>query len=240
MMGVVEKTYGNIFRFALMAINPFKKAIIKTQCKVHKFINVQALEILKNDRFDDAYLLFSDYIFELNEGVVWADQDFKSIGHFYSPSKERGLYGHHNALSLAEGYYDKAKHYWKEYDVCKAMFYLGATVHLIQDMTIPQHANIRLMDNHHQYEVFVIKVCNEADIFKASENGVYLKSIEEFISYNAKIAIKVYKKFHCVPENDKKFFRITKYVLPLAEKTTAGCFLMFYSDIGKIRRTMYH
>ena len=217
-----------------MAINPFKKAIIKTQCKVHKFINVQALEILKNDKFYDAYFLCSDYILELNAGVVWADQDFKSIGHFYSPRKDRGLYGHHNALFLAESYYNKAKCYWKQDNIGKAMFYLGATVHLVQDMTIPQHANIRLMDNHRQYEGFVIKIYKEVDIFRASEGGIYLKSVEEFIRYNAKIAIKAYKKFHGISENNKRFFRITKYILPLAEKTTAGCFLMFYSDIGKM------
>ncbi|MDK2809523.1 MAG: phospholipase [Petroclostridium sp.] len=232
-MSVVEKTYGNLVRFTLMIINPFKKTIIKTQCKVHIFINMQALEILKNDNFEDAYYFFSDYAVDLNKGVVWADQDLKSIGHFYSPLKERGLYGQRNALSLAEGYYEKAKKYWKQNDINKAMFYLGATVHLIQDMTIPQHANIRLLDNHHQYEKFVQKVYNEADIFKATEGGVYLRSVEEFIRYNAKIAIKVYKKFHCVPQDRERFFRITKYALPLAEKTTAGCFLMFYRDVSR-------
>ncbi|WHH57044.1 zinc dependent phospholipase C family protein [Petroclostridium sp. X23] len=233
MMSVIEKTYGNLFRFTLMLINPFKKAIIKTQCKVHMFINFQALEIIKNDGYEDAYHFFSDYIYDLNKGAVWADQDFKSIGHFFSPLKERGLYGHRNALSLAQKYYQKSKDYWDEGDNAKAMFYLGAAAHLIQDMTIPQHANIRLMDNHHQYEVFVQKTYNEIELFKATEGVINLDSIEEFIRYNGKIAIKVYKKFHCVPEDTERYFRITKYALPLAEKTTAGCFLMFYRDAGR-------
>lgn len=232
-MRVVEKTYGNLFRFTLMVINPFKKAVIRTQCKVHVFINQQALEILKNDQYMDAYLLFSDYLRELNQGTVWADQDFKSIGHFYSPLKRRGLYGHRNALALAEEYYRKAKLYWRKCNALDAMFYLGATAHLIQDMTIPQHANIRLLDNHHQYEKFVHRTYDEVEIFKAEDGGVYLKSVEEFIRYNAKIAMKLHKKFHCVPENEERFYRITKYSLPLAEKTTAGCFLMFYRDAGR-------
>ncbi|MGE4282545.1 MAG: zinc dependent phospholipase C family protein [Clostridia bacterium] len=232
-MSIIEKTYGNLFKFTLMIINPFKKKVIRTQCKVHMFINFQALDIIKNDRFEDAYSLFSDYIYDLNRGAVWADQDFKSIGHFYSPLKDRGLYGHRNALSLAEKYYETSKDYWYKDDIAMSMFYLGATVHLIQDMTIPQHANIRLMDSHHQYEVFVQKTYQEIELFKAVEGGVYLKTVEEFIRYNAKIALKVYKKFHCVPQKDERFFRITKYALPLAEKTTAGCFLMFYKDAGK-------
>lgn len=233
-MSVVEKTYSNLFRYTLMMLNPFKRAFIRTQCEVHKFINNQALEILRNDRYNDAYLLFSDYSFELNLGVVWADQDFKSIGHFYSPLKERGLYGHNNALSLAEEYYAHAVYCWKDKDTNQAMFYLGAAAHLIQDMTIPQHANIRLMDSHRQYETFVKKTYLEVEIFKADRGGIYLQSIEEFIRYNTKIALKVYKKFHCVPDDEKRFFRITKYALPLAEKTTAGCFLMFYRQMSKI------
>jgi len=53
------------------ALNPFKKAVIKTECMVHKYINIQALEILKNDKYIDAYCLFSDYIDDLNKGVTW-------------------------------------------------------------------------------------------------------------------------------------------------------------------------
>ncbi len=216
-----------------MLINPFKKAIIKTECEVHQFINKQALEILKNDKYEDAYLLFSDYIYELNQGVVWADQDFKSIGHFYSPIKKRGLYGHFSALYLAEMYYRRAKKCWIKHNTQGAMFYLGAVAHLIQDMTIPQHVNIRLMDSHRKYETFVKQTHEEVEIFKATEGGIYLNNVEDFIKYNAKIAIKVYKKFHCVPDAGEKFYRITKYILPLAEKTTAGCYLMFYRQMSK-------
>jgi len=239
-MGVIEKTYGGLFRFTLMLINPFKRRIIKTQCEVHQFINFQALNILRNDRYMDAFYFFSDYIAELNEGVVWADQDFKSIGHFYNPGKSRGLYGHKNALLLAEDYYEKAKKLWRANDINRAMFYLGAAVHLIQDVTIPQHANIRLLNNHRQYESFVKSCYKDKEEFRAEEGGVYLHSVEEYIRYNAKIAIKVYKKFYCVPDEEKRFFRITKFALPLAEKTTAGCFLLFYRDVGKKCRDAIH
>jgi len=44
-MGVVEKTNGKLFKYMLMVVNPFKKAIIKTQCKVHK------LSIFRHWRF---------------------------------------------------------------------------------------------------------------------------------------------------------------------------------------------
>jgi len=45
MAGRLERTYGKAFRYLLFALNPFKKAVIKTECMVHKYINIQALEI---------------------------------------------------------------------------------------------------------------------------------------------------------------------------------------------------
>ncbi len=232
-VGRIEKSYGNLVRFTLLIINFFKKKLIRTQCKVHIFINMQALSILKNDGYEDAHSFFDDYSTHLNDGVVWADQDLKSIGHFYSPLKGRGLYGQYNALFLAEKYYKKAISFWHKGFVEDAIFYVGAAAHLIQDMTIPQHANLRLLNGHHQYEKFVQKTYEDMKQYKVSKGGIYLCSVDEFIKYNAKIAIKVYKKFHCVPEDEERFFRITKHILPLAEKTTAGCLLMFYRDIGK-------
>ncbi len=230
---MVEKVYGKIFYYLLNAINPFKKTIVDTPCSIHKLINLQALEILKNDNFLDAYGFFSDYITVINDGVVWADQDFKSLGHFYSPVKEKGLYGNNNALSLAKEYYKNAIGYWNNDDAVKALFYLGAAVHLIQDVTIPQHANIRLLDSHRQYENFIrnnYAGCSEFTVFRG---GYYLDNIEEFIFYNARNAINIYNSLKNIENDSERFYKITKYILPLAQKTTAGCFLRYYKDVSR-------
>jgi phospholipase C len=124
MQGNFEKTYGKFFKYATTVMNPFKKVVIHTECQIHKFINFHGLEIIKNDEFLDAYSFFSDYITDLNAGVVWADQDFKSSGHFYSPVKNKGLYGNPDALTLAKQYYKSALHFWTEEDNTLAMFYL--------------------------------------------------------------------------------------------------------------------
>ena len=70
-------------------LNPLKKMIIKTECQVHKHINLHALTILKNDQFLDSYFFYRDYTDEINKGAVWADQDFKSSNHFYNPYKKK-------------------------------------------------------------------------------------------------------------------------------------------------------
>jgi phospholipase C len=217
----------------LTAINSVKKTIVDTPCSIHKFINVQALEIIKNDKYLDAYNLFCDYIIEINEGVVWADQDFKSTGHFYNPIKERGLYGSNNALSLAKEYYKKSILYWEKQDTSKSLFYLGAAVHLIQDITIPQHANIKLLDSHKKYESFVRSNYTHYDEFVADRGGYYLESIEEFIFYNARNALNIYNRLKNIESENERFYKITRYILPLAQKTTAGCFVRFYLDAFK-------
>lgn len=70
-------------------LNPAKKIIVRTECQVHKHINLHALIILKNDRYNEQYDFFEDFLDELNAGTVWADQDFKSSNHFYNPYKKK-------------------------------------------------------------------------------------------------------------------------------------------------------
>lgn len=235
MTSIVEKTYGNIFRYARGFVNPFKKIVIKTECTIHKYINYQALEILKNDHYLDAYEFFSDYIINLNKGVVWADQDLKSSGHFYNPVREKGLYGNTNALTLAEGYYSKALEYWENGESEMSMFYLGAAVHLVQDMTVPQHANIRLLDDHRQFENYIRKANMSTPNFSATHGGYYMDSIAEFIRCNARTAIKIFNRLKDIEDDEKRYFTITKFTLPLAQKTTAGCLMRFYRDTAKMR-----
>jgi phospholipase C len=138
-----ERYYGKSLRRLLKIINPLKKIFISTECEVHKFINYHALQLLKRYRYEDEYELFQNYLDYINEGAVWADQDFKSIAHFYNPDKERGLFGHSHSLALVKDYYKKALKLWKEGNKSKSMFYFGAYVHIVQDLTISQHVKIR-------------------------------------------------------------------------------------------------
>lgn len=233
MTGSIERTYGFIMKYMMVAANPFKKMIIKTECEIHKFINFHALNILKNDNYLDAYTFFSDYIVELNEGVTWADQNFKSSNHFYNPARNKGMYGSSDALSLALEYYSKSLEHWRDNDIEKSIFYLGASVHLVQDVTVPQHANIRLLDNHRQYENYIRRTYLDTPEFAVDRGGYYMDSIEETVVCNAHNAIRIYKKLQNIKNDEKRYHTISKFTLPLAQKTTAGCLLLFYKNISK-------
>jgi phospholipase C len=230
-MKIVEKSYNYLLKFVFGITNPVKKSIIRTQCQVHKFINVQALQILRNDKREKEYNFFLSYILDINEGAVWADQDFKSTHHFYHPYRKKGLYGRKNALDLAVQYYTRSLELWRVGDFNKSLFYFGAAVHLIHDMSIPQHANIRLLDNHKQYETFVKRSYQYVQEFRADKGAYLLDTIEEFIRFNARVALKIHKRFKSVTDDEKRYYLITKCNLPLCQKTTAGAMVMLYNDL---------
>ncbi len=230
-MNTFEETYGKFLRFSFSLLNPFKKAIIKTQCEVHKHLNHQAINILDNDGYKSEASFYRNYIESINKGAVWADQDFKSSQHFYNPRTNKGMYGRKNASDLGLGYYEKAINLWEIGDYNKALFNFGAALHILQDMTIPQHANVKLLDDHRQYETFVKRTYKYIHEFRTKQGGVYFDEYSNFIKFNAKTAMKIYKRFKTIEEDEKRFYHITKCILPLAARTTAGCMLMFYNQV---------
>lgn len=237
-MKAIERSYSFVFRNVLKAVNPLKKKVIKTECEVHQFINEQALHILKNDGFEEEYVLLSGYIDLINEGTIWADQDFKSSNHFYNPYNGKGLYGNSNALRECTLYYTKALNSYLRDNIKEAMFYLGAATHLVQDTAVPQHVNLRLLNNHRKYELWVIEEYRKHDIFRSYNQGIYRSSIKEFIDVNSKSAIRVYEKSEKELNTYMKFYNITAIQLILAQKTTAGIMKKFHGDILKIRKDL--
>ena len=229
----IETTYNHVLNVIFGVVNPIKKSIIKTQCKVHKLINADALTILKNDNYLSEYYFFSNYILDINEGTVWADQDFKSSNHFYNPFQKKGLYGRKNALDLGIDYYSKALELWEDNKLNESLFFLGAALHIIQDMTIPQHANIKLLDNHRQYESYVKNTYGYLKEFEVEKGAYLLDSIRDYIRFNTRVAIKIYKQFSTISDDKARFYHITKCALPLAKRTTAGAMVMFFEDIKK-------
>lgn len=230
----IESTYSYILGKIFTIVNPVKKSIKKTECKVHIYINMNALKVLFNDKYIKEYNLYKTYIDCINDGVVWADQDFKSANHFYNPVKKKGLFGRKNAMELVKEYHEKALELWSKGKHNKAMFYLGAAIHLIQDMTVPQHANIRLLDNHHQYEKYVMRTYKSIQEFNVETGAYILDSIENYVRFNSRVAIKIYKKFNRINNDDERFYRTTRCSLPLAIRTAAGALVLFYKEIDAL------
>ncbi|WP_160687036.1 zinc dependent phospholipase C family protein [Clostridium sp. C2-6-12] len=234
-MRILEKLYSYILKKLLKTINPVKKRIMKAECIVHKFINTQSLIILKNDGHIKAYSLMKKYLNDINAGVVWADQDLKSNSHFYNPDRKKGLYGSSNARKECISYYNRALNEYLHGNINCSMFYLGAACHLIQDLTVPQHANVKLLNSHKNYENWVIKTHKHYEEFKIQRGGLYFKSLINYIDYNSKNAIFIYTYYSREEDRQIRYYKITSKVLTMAQATTAGLMFKFYRDIQKPR-----
>lgn len=232
-MDRIETIYNRFLSGLFTLANPIKKSVKITECKVHICINYYALETILNDSKLGQYNIFNTYIDSINEGAVWADQDFRSSNHFYNPYKKKGLFGRRSAMDLGLEYYSDAIKLWPT-NRNKAMFKLGAAAHIVQDMTVPQHANIRLLDDHHQYESFVKKNYMYFRVYNESLKPYILDSISDYVRFNSRLALKVHRKFKTIREDDCRFLRITKCSIPLSIRTTAGLFILYYNETANL------
>ncbi|MBU3144762.1 zinc dependent phospholipase C family protein [Clostridium sp. CF012] len=229
----IEATYGKTLKALMITVNPIKKKIMKTHCIVHKFINIQAIEILKNKEYDEVHNFYKSHIKELNNGVTWADQDFKSSNHFYHHYKGTGLYGFSNALTEFQKYYNRALKFVEAGDIRQGMFYFGAACHLIQDATVPQHVNNKLLKSHRNFELWIISKLMSDYSFPIFNEIIEEDNIEDYIKNNALFANKTYISYANLKNKEEKYNKISVLIVQRAQKTTAGLMLNFYNEIKK-------
>ena len=228
-----EVTYGKTVKGLFYAINPLKKKVLKTYCTVHKFINLQAVDILKNEGYIEESNFFRKYIKALNEGVTWADQDFKSSNHFFHYEEGKGLYGFSDALSEAKRYFYKSLMYAKEGDVVGSIFYLGATCHLIQDSTVPQHVNNKLLKSHRNFELWVISRVMSDYSFEVDNGIIRYEEFSQYIKNNAIAANNTFLRYKHITNKEERYSKIAEVILKLAQRTTAGLLLDYYEEVIK-------
>lgn len=233
----MKKTLENCYAAALSGtfkvVNPIKKTVIKTDCEVHLFIQENALEILYNEGYTKEYNLFKAYLPDINRGLVWADQDFKSYHHFYDPRQQRGKFGYdENAMTVAKSYYNRALKYFAMNSYERAMFYFGAASHIIQDLTIPQHAKGKLLDNHRQFEVYVKNNYRKIKRFRSHEAPIIFNNIEDYVNHNATSAINIDYMYSNISDMTTKFYLTSIRSITLAQKSSAGCMIMFWNDLS--------
>lgn len=232
----MRKTLENAYAAALSGtfkmVNPIKKSVIKTDCEVHLFIQENALEILKNQGYNKEYELFKEFMPQINKGLVWADQDFKSYHHFYNPKEQRGKFGYDdNAMTVAKSYYNRALKYIAMHNYERGMFYFGAACHIIQDLTIPQHAKGKLLDNHRQFEVYVKSNYKKIKRFKSTGTPIIFDSVQEYVNHNSMSALNVDYMYANIDDTTTQFYLTAIKCITLAQRSSAGCMIMLYKNL---------
>lgn len=197
----------------------------------HLLCNLQAIEILRNDNHYKAANLFNHFLDHLEDGVIWADKGFKSMSHHYHPETTSGKWRWFNARYVFEEYLNQAIQLWKKKSHERAMFYLGAATHLLQDMCVPHHSRCVILDGHQEYELWAESHRNN---YRVYDKGLYLKvdSPKDWLHHNA---LTSFNFFHLVRSGclEDSYHQATNSLLPLAQRSTGGFWLYFYQMVNE-------
>ncbi len=229
-----EIRYGLAVKTIFTTLNPIKNRFKKTECIVHKYIINNSLNSLKENEYIDAYNFYNEYRDELLNGAVWVDLDYKSINHFFHYKNHNGLYGFSNAYDECVKYYDIVKKSFYSKNFSAVAFYLGACLHLVQDVTVPQHVNNKLLKKHRYFEGWIIDKIKRGYDYSSKEIERHSTILDYFIS-NANYANKVNMYYKHLDE-EKRFQKISKNILSKAQKTTCGFLLDFYNYNIKVQK----
>lgn len=233
-MGKVELTYGRAVKKLMNITNPIKKILMKTHCVTHKFINNNSIQILNNESLYDVSIFMKKYLHLINDGGVWADQDYKSSNHFYNVDTLKGLYGFSNLLNEFKKYYRTAMFYLDRNDIEKCMFYVGVCLHLVQDSTVPQHGSVDLFKEHRNFELWIISKIYDEDRFRIQSGIRRFEKIESYIINNIVFSQKINNKYKNIIDRDERYNYIAYEILKRAHETTVGFLIDIYDKVNLI------
>lgn len=221
-----------MLRLLLTAAIPFQGLVDKTS-PTHRFINHQALAILRADGKQQEATLLGRYLEPFDSGCDWADGGWRNIGHMYDPETGQGLRGWPSAPQLMREHWDLAVRYTAERNYPQAFFHLGVTAHLVQDLCVPHHAAARIFAGHKQFEAYARK---HRQHFAVDGGGMYdlARTPEGWVIMNAGYTRSRYS--NCIAPSPTRLdiHEAIADLLPRAQRTTAGLVAHFLKQAGVV------
>lgn len=220
---IIGQTIGKMTKLLLATAGPLQY-ILDTPGVTHVHCLEQAYVTLKQDGKEEVARLFKAHHSTLSKGLYWADRGWKNVNHFYSHPEKQGLINWPGATAECQYYFNKAFTILPN-NVDKGMFFLGAALHLVQDMCVPHHSLGILFDGHKEFETWATQNWLK---FPAT-SGKYLPFSHpaQWIEYNANVSGPLYPLVSqlegCSEEN---YHKASKILIPLTIATSAG-FLNF-------------
>lgn len=231
MMHVVVWSVESISKNLLVA-GRLSSAVDLGLCSTHVMCNRQARNILEADGNTVIAHFLEAYREDLDLGVCWPDSGFGlgCVHHFYHAKTGAGLLGRTPADVFCKRYFLWALKFWRQGNYKKAMFFLGAACHFIQDICEPHHTNCDIGMGHHRYEDWVAEHKND---YTANGEGIY-RSYLEPDRWLRECAPKSYELLDLVTEKSgiDYYQQATEYLLPLTQRVTAGFLYNFFRHIG--------
>jgi phospholipase C len=219
----------NACKALLSVVSPIQKIIDHIPGDTHVFINQQAIKILNNDGYQKLSRYLDHQMKFINEGVVWADKGWKNFSHYLDPYSNKGIWPWPNARNECNYHFKRSLKYWRKGFTNKSMFYLGAAVHLVQDMCVPHHARGIAFGGHSNYEKWVQHHYHK---YAVDNSGFYDRknnTVSKWIDMNSKLAWNLYP-YVSGTASKENYHLATSIALTHAQKSTAGFLLFFINE----------
>ena len=221
----ITRGIGHLLKLSLLPLTPLQPHI-DPPSPVHGWLLERALQNMYNDGMSDAAHFFYSFQSDLFAGLLWADQGWKNFTHYcHLEHKYRP-----RAVPEAEGYYSKGLYHFAN-NVHKTFFYLGATLHIIQDMTVPHHAAGVLRDGHQEFERWIIA---HWDDLPTALHGCYrpYQKPSDWIRHSVALS-KPYLPLVSLSKGatETSFFEAARFLVPLSIRVSAGFLMMAHAEL---------
>ncbi len=218
---------------------PFQRVFDKIG-DTHRFLTAQSIAVLRGDGYEEAARFCETYLKQLIEGTYWADSLWKNATHHYNPRTRRGLLVWPGAPDQLRYWFKAALNHWRKSNVQKAMFTLGACIHIVQDCCQPYHSNCKMLGGHQKFEMWADE---NKEQFAVSNGGMYGVSETpegwalENASYSSGLLFAV---CNVTPDSSQEQLRqrhrVTGDLLGRAQRTSAGFIMFFLKKAHEARR----
>ena len=220
---IIGQTLSQMTKLILATASPLQY-FIDSPGVTHVHCLGQAYIALENDGKEDVVKLFKAHHASLTKGLYWADRGWKNVNHFYSHPDKQGIIRWPGATAECQYYFNRAFTYFPR-NVDKGMFFLGAALHIVQDMCVPHHSLGIVFDGHKEFETWATE--NWAK-FPAT-SGMYSPYTHpaQWIDHNANISGPLYPLVSLAEGcSEKSYNKASKILIALTIATSAG-FLNF-------------
>lgn len=224
-------TLGRMTKMILAPVGPLQY-LLNSPGIAHIYGLEQAYGLLKQDNKRQVSEFFEGYHTYLKKGLLWADRGGKNVCHYYRRPGKQGSVRWPNAAAECQYYYNKALSVISK-DRAKGMFYLGAALHLVQDMCVPHHSVGAVFDGHQEFEKWATihwyQFPAQAGLYHSFSHPV------QWIDYNSEQSAPLYPLVSidngC---SNETYTMAAEKLIPLTIATTAGFLSFIYEQLLEI------
>lgn len=216
---VYAYTLGKMTKMILAPVGPLQY-LLNSPGLAHVYGLEQAYRILEQDNKQRVSDFFEKHHTYLKKGLLWADRGWKNVCHYYNQPDKQGSVRWPGAAAECQYYFNKAMSLFPK-DIIKGMFYLGAALHLVQDMCVPHHSSGAVFDGHLEFEKWATKHWYQ---FPA-QVGLYPPFTHpvQWIDHNSRVSGPLYPLVSLENGCSKETYtRAAEILIPLTIATTAG------------------